>query len=166
MAGKNKSWPALEAEYIKHKMSYKKLAEKYSMSAKTISRYGAEHNWVAKRARFAEKVGTKTAEKLAERESNKLVRLCEAADSLAETIKNATDDPKQFQRRTIIDPNGNVKEVELKSMNAAAIRQMTGALKDLAAVMRDVYGIPQENIDQSEIKIEFTLPKEFEGFDV
>lgn len=166
MAGKKKSWSAIEAEYIRTKISYRQLAKKYNKSEKAVSRYGKEHEWVLKRQQFVRKVSSKTADKLAEKESDKLAHLCEAADNMAEMIKTALEDPKQFQRRIVSHMDGTIDEVELKTVNTAAIRQMTGALKDLAAVMRDVYNIPKEDKKQESIDIEFILPKGCDDFDV
>lgn len=166
MAGKNKSWSAIEADYIRHKTSYRKLAKKYGINERTIARYGKEHNWVLKRQQFVDKMSAKVAEKISDKESDKLAHLCEAADSMAEMITNALSDPKQFNRRVVSRDDGTIEEVEIQTANVAAMKQMTSALKDLAAVMRDVYNIPKEEKKQDSVEISFKLPKGYEDFDV
>lgn len=166
MAGKNKSWSVIEADYIRHKTSYRKLAKKYGINERTIARYGKEHNWVLKRQQFVNKMSVKVAEKISDKESDKLAHLCEAADSMVEMIKSTLSDPKQFNRKVVSRGDGTIEEVEIQTANVAAMKQMTSALKDLAAVMRDVYNIPREEKKPENVEVEFTLPKGCDGFDV
>lgn len=170
MAKKQKSWAAIEAAYVRGKMSYREIAKKYDKAESTVSRYAKEHDWVGKRKNFRSKIGAKTIDKtidkLSDKRSDELAAICDAATSVADIIKNAMEDPMQFNRKTVTTKEGHVKEIEVQSLNISAIKGLTGALKDLVTVIRDVYDIPKNESKKENCVLELILPEGCEGFDV
>lgn len=166
MAAKKINWAAAQTAYVKGKKSYREIAKKYNISQSALCRYASAHEWVKKREQFRRKLAAETEQKLIDKESDKLVRLAEAADKMAEVINNCIDDEKQFNRRVVINKYGKVSEVETKTYNVAAMRQLTGALKDLTEVIRDVNNIPKNEKAQEKTEVVLKMPEGCEDFDL
>jgi hypothetical protein len=68
------NWNKIRNEYISTKTSYRKLAEKYRVSIKTLEPRAKREEWAKHRAEqqgiIRAKTGQKTAEKIAERDSD------------------------------------------------------------------------------------------------
>ncbi|MGN1419211.1 MAG: hypothetical protein ACI4W6_07765, partial [Acutalibacteraceae bacterium] len=84
---------------------------------------------------------------------------------MSEVIKECLDDENQFKRRVVSKPDGTLKEIDVKTYNTTAIRQLTGALKDLAAVLRDCYNIPKTEKPQEKVEVSLKMPPGSEEFD-
>lgn len=164
MPKKKKTLQQLETIYTHGNDSYRKLSEKYGVPFQSISYYAKHNKWPEKRRQFRDKVRTKADAKEATRQADKLVGIGESAEKVVEIIQDALSDPMQFKRRVVIDETG-VHEEEVKTVNVGAIRQLTGALKALADVIRDVYNIPKEEKPKEKIEVTLTLPEGAEGFD-
>lgn len=160
MPKKKKTLQQLETIYTHGSDSYRKLAEKYGVPFTTISHFAKQNEWPKKRRQFRDKVRTKADAKESERQANRLLGIGESAEQVVEIIRDALADPKQFKRRTFIDENG-IHEEEVQTVNVAAIRQLVGALKGLADVIRDVYNINEKQ--QAEITIR--MPEGMDIFD-
>lgn len=165
MPKKKKTLAQLETIYTHGSDSYRQLADKYGVSFQKISYYASRNNWVEKRRQFRDKVRTKADNKEANRQADKLIGIGQAADELVEVIKRTLADPKQFQRRVYITDEG-VQEEEVETVNIGAIRQLTGALKTLTDVIRDVYNLPKAEKPKEQVEITITMPEEAQGFDV
>lgn len=166
MAAKKINWAAIEAAYIRGRKSYRELSKKYGVAESSLSRYASAHNWVSKRERFRGKLRAETEKKMLTKESDKLVGLAEAADKLTTVLNNCIDDEKQFNRRVVVNKYGEVAEVEVKSYNIAAMRQLAGTLKDLTEVIRDVNNIPRQEASENKTEIVLKMPEGSEDFDV
>lgn len=158
MPKKKKTLQQLETIYVHGNDSYRKLAEKYGVPFKTLSCYAKRNNWTEKRRQFRDKVRKKADAKEAERQANRLLGIGESAEKVVEIIQEALADPQQFKRRTFIDERG-IHEEEVQTVNVGAIRQLVGALKGLADVIRDVYNIN----DKQQAEITIRMP---EGMDI
>lgn len=135
------SWDDLKSEYATTEISYRKMAEKYNMSASTITKMAATHKWSEARKSYRSKLVAKTVEKAVEEKSDKLALIARSADKMGEVIQKVMDDEDQFFRRL----NENTQEeYRTKKVDSRAIRDMTAAIKELTAVFRNVYNIPTE----------------------
>lgn len=170
-------WSAIEAEYITGKLSYRKLAEKYEIHYKTIAGVAKAHSWVKKRNQYRDKVITKTVDKSAYKAarslSERLDDLYQATDNMSRILASATVTEENFRKRIVktkdITGKEDYEERVFDSFDALAVRQMTGAIKDLAAAVRDVYSLTQESRKDENNKggntLELVMPEGCEGFD-
>lgn len=146
------NWELIEAEYITSRISHAKLAEKHGVPIATVSKRARKQKWAAKRRaykdRVVEKVTQKVASSVIRRDYAKLVRLQNAADRMAAHLEKATGDDDQFRRHVVILSDGmdgshaecNVYE----KYDARAMRDMSTAIRDMTATMRNLYQLPTD----------------------
>lgn len=142
-------WNAIKSEYITTDISYRKLAEKWAVSFRTLAERAKREDWTGGRDKHCNKIVAQTVQKVANKTASdyahKLIRLQTAADSMSEVIADIFQDTEQFKRHIIQTRDGDVWDVDCRTMDkidAKAIKDITGALKDLALVMRNLYGLP------------------------
>lgn len=168
-------WIKIRNEYINGHISYRKLAEKHNVSFSTLQQKAREEKWFDKRKeqhdKIEEKTRQKTAEILAQREANRLLRISNAADRLLEKIEEATEQLDQFivshkikqkEVRYVADKAGFgkpkrevTKEIEDKKVIKAnhldrlGLKQLSSALKDL----RDIQFTANEETAQEDTTV-------------
>lgn len=159
------NWEIIKTEYITTDISHRKLASKYSVPLSNIQRRSKAENWVDCRSQYKAKVTSKTLEKSANRESNRLAKLMDVTSKAIDVVVSAFDDKEQFNRY-LVDrqemyavpdvaaedtENGAEKLVTqrkwteehiFKKTDTKALKELTAALKDLTGLMRDFYNIP------------------------
>lgn len=111
----NPNWKKIKAEYIAGGTSYRKLAQKYSVSFNTLTKRAKLENWTDLRKQKDEKFTTKIVETVAEREAKKNTTLQDTADALLQRIYEGVNSGE-----FVIDTQ--------------SIKQITGALKDLQQI--------------------------------
>ena len=172
-------WVKIRNEYINGNISYRKLAEKHDIPFPTLRDVATKEKWFEKRKKQRDRIITKTeqktAEKLAEQEANRLLRISAAADRLLEKIEEATEQLDQFivtnkvKQREVKYVSANagfgkpskeiVKEVEDKRVVKAdhldrlGLKQLASALKDL----RDIQFTKDEETPQESPNINITI---------
>lgn len=134
-------WDKIKTEYITTEISFRKLAEKYNISASTLTKRAAKEQWAKKRKTHRNKVVSKTTEKTAQRQANKLVKLQESVDKLTALIDTALDDTKQLYMYVDLM---NHKTFTSKKLDTKAIKDLSSSMKDLTSVIRNIYNIPTE----------------------
>lgn len=158
-------WLAIKTEYITTDISQRKLAKKYGLAVSTIARKSTDEGWVEQREQHKSNVLSKTTEKIANKEANKLARLAAATDKAIDVVVKAFDDPDQFNRyivesmeeyaepETIIDDDDVIHSVGMRKyshektfakVDTKALKDLTTVLKDLTGLMRNLYGIPTQ----------------------
>lgn len=153
-------WNAIKSEYITTSISYRKLAAKYNMPRRTIEDKAKKELWTADRDEYRGKTVAATVKRVSRKTSEdnakKLLKLQGAADSLAGVINEVFTDSEQFKRHIVTEGLGmgetRVGERVMKKVDTKAIKDLTGALKDLAYVMRDIYDLPTKQ-EQSAMDI-------------
>lgn len=156
------NWEKIKVEYITTDISLRKLAKKYDIPYSNISRRSANEEWVEQRHRYKAKVTSKTVEKSANREANRLARLMDTTSKAIDVAVKAFGDADQFNRYIVErrekyafpttgedeeDPNliaektWSEEQVYAK-IDTKALKDMTAVLKDLTALMRDFYNMP------------------------
>lgn len=110
-------WQAIKTEYITTQTSYRKLAQKYGVSATQICNVGRNEKWVELREQHLNKTVAKTIEKISQQEANRAARIHTVADKLLDKIEAKVD---------AVDP---------EYIPEKAIRSLTAALKDLKEVL-------------------------------
>lgn len=83
-------WNAIKSEYITEDISYRKLADKWGVSFRTLADHARKESWNKERSTHRDNVTKQTVQKIAARQSSdcayKLLRLQEAADSMLNPI--------------------------------------------------------------------------------
>ena len=139
-------WNKIKAEYITTSISYRDLAEKWAVPFSTLRDRAKKGKWAAARDSHRNTVVRKTVQKVADRTSDanadKLIRLQQAADSMSAVIADIFTDTEQFKRHIVPDGDFSGTERVYKKVDTKSIKDLTGALKDLACVMRNIYDLP------------------------
>lgn len=149
---KTPNWELIEAEYISTAISQSKLAAKCGIPFRTLADRALAGKWVAKRKAYKQQVVQSTVKKLASSASAKdyakLVRLQNAADRMAAHLEKATDDADQFRRHVVIVGDGmGASHAECNiydKYDARAMKDMSAAIKDMTATLRNLYQLPTE----------------------
>lgn len=163
------NWEIIKTEYITTDISHRKLASKYSVPLSNIQRRSKAENWVDCRSQYKAKVTSKTLEKSANRESNRLAKLMDVTSKAIDVVVSAFDDKDQFKRHLVdrqekyafpsyqgeeTDEGGEVDTKDLlaekrwteeqifQKIDSKALKDFTAVLKDLTGLMRDFYNIP------------------------
>ena len=129
-------WQAIKQEYITDpNTSYRRLAEKYGVSRVQIGNVGSEEGWVELRRKHLDKTLTKTINALGTAQAQRAARLQTVADKLLGKIEAAVDN----------------FDMEVLFMDKQALRQITGALKDI----KDIQMIKSDaDLREQEARIE------------
>ena len=147
-------WVKIKTEYITTGIGYRKLAEKYEVSFRTLSEKGNEEGWVAERKKHREKVVKKAVQKAENRKAKKLSRIDKAADKLLTKLEKAIDEleltiqtkkvkVKVIEYNNDERPDKPTREVVTEDetveavacmVDRAGLRMITAALRDLKEV--------------------------------
>ena len=172
-------WIKIRNEYINGNISYRKLAEKHNISFSTLQGKAREDGWFEKRKiqhdKINEKIIQKTAEKIAEQEANRLLRISNAADRLLQKIEEATEQLDQFivtskvrqkeveytagqagfgkPSKETIKETENKRVVKADHLDRLGLKQLTSALKDL----RDIQFTKDEEVELEAPSINITI---------
>lgn len=122
------NWKKIKSEYIRTKIGYRKLAEKYGVPASTVARRMKEEKWTELRKQSDSKANAKIVESAASKKAKDVERINTVADLLLDKIEEKTKAGDFI--------------VEAKD-----IKSLTAALKDL----RDIK-ISRTDLDDEEQK--------------
>lgn len=149
------NWTKIRNEYINGNISYRKLAEKHGIVFQTLRDRAIREKWFDKRKKQRDKISLKTeqktAEKIAEQESDLAANIYSAANELLKKINIAIEQTDLFIEKTRIkaptkvrDKSGNVRdgymekeEVSLSKKNGInlnAVKQIASTLKELQSI--------------------------------
>ena len=147
MAKKGKvDWEKIRLEYVTTRCSYRQLSEKYGVAIGNISKVSVREHWKEQRERFVQDVYKKAEEKEKRSQVDRLARLTKATTKAVDVAMKALDDENQFNRYIISEGIGGgateTKEMEFAKVDTKALKELTGVIKDLTALMRDFYNIP------------------------
>ena len=92
MSSDRVDWKKAKKDYIVNEKSYREIAEEYGVSPTVIGRRGKAEKWVEERARYVDKLFTKTLEKSAEQESDALAVHYKANDLMASLLVQILED--------------------------------------------------------------------------
>lgn len=148
-------WLAIRNEYINTNISYRKLAEKYSISFPTLRDRARKEKWTEQRKcqrdRIIAKTSQKTAEKIADQEASRIARLLSLADRLADKIEQAIEEADKYTtedktRMTSVTYNALNQPIVTMSAETTKLKILAGAidkggLKKISAALKDVRDI-------------------------
>ena len=107
-------WKRIKAEYIAGGTSYRKLAQKYSVSFSTLRKVAAKEQWTELRNNARTKADTKFVEAISDVEAQKSIDIVSVADKLL----------KQIEDMLTTSP----------ITSAQSLKNITSALKDLKEI--------------------------------
>lgn len=148
-------WLAIRNEYINTNISYRKLAEKYSISRSALEQRAKLEKWKQLRdkqqGKIEAKTRQKTAEKIATQEASRIARLLNLADRLADKIEQAIEEADKYTaedktRMTSVTYNALNQPIVTMSAETTKLKILSGAvdkggLKKISAALKDVRDI-------------------------
>ena len=127
---KSTDWIKIRNEYINGNKSYRELAKKHKISYQSVARHGAQEKWGALRSEQLNKIRTKveqkTADKIVDKEAERITKLYELTDKLTPKIDKAIS-----QLETVI-VDGKRKKCQVDTYRMRQIMQTLKDLKDIA----------------------------------
>ena len=107
-------WQKIKTEYITTNTSYRKLAEKYSVSYQAICHRSKEEGWIAMREQHKNTTTTKTLEKISQQEANRAAKIHSVADKLLLKIEALVDRPGMMPKdvRSLVAAVKDLKEIQ------------------------------------------------------
>ena len=120
-------WVKIKTEYITTDTGYRKLADKYGVSFRTLSQKAKDEEWVQERRKHRENIVKKAVRKVEDHESTKMARFATVSDKLLNRIERI------------------IEESEEGKITAKDIRSLTAAVKDL----KEIQGVRSE-LDRQE----------------
>ena len=144
-------WKAIKTEYITTDTSYRKLAQKYGVSATQICNVGRDEGWVELRKQHLNKTVAKTLDKISSKQADKMARIDRLADQLLDKLEQAiteldlqlakhTDKTKTIEYDNDRRPDKPTREVvheEEKLLEVKSIVDRQG-LKQIASALKDI----------------------------
>lgn len=127
-----RDWTAIENEYVTGKISLQKLSEKYEIPLRTIKDRSRKGEWSRKKKEFCANTAQKARQKIMKKEAARLEKLKGVAEELVDIISRDVEQLKEQHGKSKTLTESDVK----------MIKELTVALKNIADVMRDVYGLP------------------------
>ena len=139
-------WKTISSEYITSNTNINTaaLAAKYNLPVTTVEKRCAKDGWVSKRKAYRDRVVKRAIKKTEDKEVNKMAHLMSAADLMGRHIDRILKDTKQFNKRIIERPDGELVEKEFTKADTKALRDLTASIKDLTAVMQALYPKDQD----------------------
>lgn len=160
-------WLKIRLEYETTNTSYRKIADKHGVSFNTLKGRAKRESWVKSKEETYHKITTKTLQKtvvkIAEKESNRNLRILNISDKLADKIEEAVEQLENYiitnkiKTKTITyDPTAMkpskevIIEEEMKDIVSGIIDKQ--GIKHLTAALRDIKELqPREETDPPEL---------------
>lgn len=145
-------WAGLRAEYISSRMSYGELAQKHGISKSAIGKIGKREDWPRLRAEYLAEASKRALEDGIDYEVDRLKKIMQAATAMSDVIAGIYADPQQFYRHLVqnkyISDDGGMdvvtEEKVFKKADTRAIKDLTGAMRDMTLVMRNLFNLPTQ----------------------
>lgn len=147
IVGRAVDWTAIKTAYVTSTKSYRTIAKEFGMSFGGVSQKGREDGWPALRKAYQEEAACRAIANEVDNEANRLGKIIEAANSMSDVIHDVFADADQFHRHIVQDKNGDdISTVErrFEKVDSRAIKDLTGALKDMTLVLRNLYNLPTQ----------------------
>ena len=140
-------WGAIKAAYVTSTKSYKRIATEYKLPFGTVANKGKEDGWPALRKAFQEEAACRAIANEVDNEANRLGKIIQAANAMGDVIAGVFADADQFHRHIVQDSHGDesiTSERIFAKVDSRAIKDLTGALKDMTLVLRNLYNLPTQ----------------------
>lgn len=105
-------WHAIKAEYVTTDIGYRGLSKKYGASVSTIHRRAKDERWGEQREHYHNRVATKTLNKIAEQEANRVARLHKVTDTLMNIIEERINSGEELSTKDLRALIASVKDLK------------------------------------------------------
>ena len=105
-------WAKIKAEWLKGGTSYKKLAEKYKVSEKTIANRSSNEGWGKDKGRIREEVGKKLCARIVRVREEQLIKLMEANEDVIDALVAIATATKKGPIQMLTDAGGTLRNTE------------------------------------------------------
>lgn len=140
-------WTKIKAEWLKGGTSYKKLAEKYHVSEKTIANRSSNEGWGKDKGKIQEEVGKKLCARIVRVREEQLMKLMTANEELIDALVDIATAAKKGPIQMLTDAGGTLRNAE----------SLTKAIQTAIQNQRDLFRLP--SMDQQLKKQEFAQRK-------
>ena len=106
-------WSEIKKEYITTDTSYRKLADKYKLSATVVMRKGAQEGWAKERQQYVSKTLAKSLNAISNAQASRAARIQSVADKLLGKVEKT------------------IELIDDESLDTGAYRQIAATLKDI-----------------------------------
>lgn len=140
-------WSAIKTAYVTSTKSYKRVAAEFNMPFGSVAKKGKADGWPALRKAFQDEAACRAIAGQVDNEAERLGKIIEAANAMSDVIAGVFDDAEQFHRHIVTDTSGDettTKEKIFEKVDSRAIKDLTGALKDMTLVLRNLYNLPTQ----------------------
>ena len=140
-------WGAIKAAYVSSTKSYRQIAKEHDVSFTSLSKKGKADGWPALRKAYQDEAACRAIADNIDNEANRLGKIIEAANSMSDVIVGVFADVEQFHRHIVQDKDGDdviTRERTFEKVDSRAIKDLTGALKDMTLVLRNLYNLPTQ----------------------
>ena len=145
-------WQALRTEYISGSLSYNALAKKHGIQKSGLARRGKLEDWPRQRAEYLAEAAKRALAGEMDNEVERLKKLMQAANAMQDVILNIYTDPQQFNRHLVqdkfVNDDGGMDIVTVekiyKKVDTRAIKDLTGAMRDMTLVLRNLFNLPTQ----------------------
>jgi len=145
----NVNWLKIRNEYINGNISYRKLAEKYKVTFAALRKRAEKESWadlkVGQQHKISTKLAQKTAEKIADAESDYIVDIARLNHKLAEEVEKfirRTDNPESRDIKALTAALKDIKDIQNSTTGASG--------GDTEIIFKFDYGDSDDSISQDE----------------
>lgn len=144
-------WKKIKAEYVNGNVSYRKLADKYSVSFSTFRRVAEREKWTDLRTQCRQKSDIKIVESVSNSQAQRAKRIYNAADRLLAKIEKAIDELdlaiatnttkiKEIEYNNEMRPDKPTKEVITETQTVESYQSIVdrAGLKAIASALKDL----------------------------
>ncbi len=143
-------WEEARLLYVTTGASCGQVAEKIGKSRGAVEAHCAAEGWVAQRRQFRKNLYKRALERAEKTGLTVLGNLMTSAETLAGKLVETVQDPEAFHRFLVSEKSGGMKqELVFRKTDMEAVRSTVQALKGLAEVVRDLWGIPGVKQEES-----------------
>ena len=128
-------WDRIEHEYVTGKGTMEALARKYGIKLSSFYRRAEVRKFAEKREKYTNQVREKALTRAREREIRTLTNLGSALDKAAKKLNTYIGDEDTLHGRVAVTQDG-VQEYRTKKLDTKAVRDLTAAMKEVAAALK------------------------------
>ena len=131
-------WARIRTEWLKGGTTYKKLAEKYKLSEKTIRNRAYKEAWGKEKGQIEDEARTKTRARIVHVREEQLFKLAQANGNIIDALLAITTQAEGTDPyRRMFDKTGSVRNVE----------SLTKAIQLAVQNQRDLYRLPDMDME-------------------
>ncbi len=147
MGANTVDWNAVRTTYVTSTKSYRQIAKEHGISASLAQKRGKAEGWPVQRLKFQREAAERAIAAEVDNEANRLGCILRAANAMSRVIEGIYADPDQFYRHLVqVTCSGDGETVEriYRKADTRAIKDLTGALKDMTWVLRNLNNLPTQ----------------------